>query len=673
LNEAFSGRPYFDGAQIEAMSDGNLAAKDGFSIYRTRFYSDCIGVFQGGGCRAAAFAGAYQAVFDHGVRFSELAGTSAGSIVAALIAAGGEPDFVLSEIRSLDFTTMLVKATRPVFLKPSRLLSILRHIPFKGTIVDSIVEASLVGGLYSSEGIERWVDSRLQKLLGKRNRSIEFQDLQMQLHVVAGNLDAMKARIWSSRITPAYSVAHAVRASCTMPLFFQPVEEGNTLLVDGGIVSNLPLFVFSGSNFHERGHGQRILLFMLEASEERQRADNIKELMSQLVSLSIDGGTDVQLSFASDVARIVIPTGNVRATDFNSINPEKVDQLIQNGRNAAENFIRSELFSARAASMDSSIFDEHEAYLRVAEQIHAAKSEVVVALTDTRWFWELFPTVYKWRRTDIRIVCLVLPLNASSSELPKERQRRRLMEGLGVILAEVPALPFRGFLIDKAENSTSTGVIYLIERSDYEPVARFYSGRIDRVALAAIHDLVPDAARKAPGKGRANSVNYLEPEILLRRLRENVQFYRDPTVSLQVEEIDVSKVCLISRYVRAFRYQQIGSLIEEYRRAKLKLFEPAQIPLLGGDFSIVTPPVVEQSDGVFIALEGNTRFLHCLNNGIQNVYGVVIRGVRAELPGKPTPLKQVRITSRKHLPEERIVGFNHGLFRDIERAVRPLE
>jgi hypothetical protein len=33
------------------------------TIYRTRFYSDCIGIFQGGGCRAAAFGGAYDTAF----------------------------------------------------------------------------------------------------------------------------------------------------------------------------------------------------------------------------------------------------------------------------------------------------------------------------------------------------------------------------------------------------------------------------------------------------------------------------------------------------------------------------------------------------------------------------------------------------------------------------------
>ena len=67
---------------------------DRSAIYRTRFYSDCIGVFQGGGCRAAAFAGAYDAAFKLGVRFSEVAGTSAGAIVAALLAAGADAAYL---------------------------------------------------------------------------------------------------------------------------------------------------------------------------------------------------------------------------------------------------------------------------------------------------------------------------------------------------------------------------------------------------------------------------------------------------------------------------------------------------------------------------------------------------------------------------------------------------
>lgn len=56
------------------------------------FFDNCLAVFQGGGCKALAYVGAYKSALKHGVHFNELAGTSAGSIVAALIAAGATPD-----------------------------------------------------------------------------------------------------------------------------------------------------------------------------------------------------------------------------------------------------------------------------------------------------------------------------------------------------------------------------------------------------------------------------------------------------------------------------------------------------------------------------------------------------------------------------------------------------
>ena len=55
----------------------------------TIYFSYCWGVFDGGGVRGAAHAGAYYAARNAGISFERVAGTSAGSIVAALIAAGG--------------------------------------------------------------------------------------------------------------------------------------------------------------------------------------------------------------------------------------------------------------------------------------------------------------------------------------------------------------------------------------------------------------------------------------------------------------------------------------------------------------------------------------------------------------------------------------------------------
>lgn len=164
------------------------------AIYKTRFYSDCIGVFQGGGCRAAAYGGAYDAVFKSGVRFSEVAGTSAGSIVAALLAAGADPEFLLKKLTELNFPSLLEQPVHSTFSRVSKRISTLRVVPFKGDMVNSIIKVARIGGLYSSAGIEKWVEKCLKELTGKQNGPVEFRDLIMPLHVVAGDLSTLKAR-----------------------------------------------------------------------------------------------------------------------------------------------------------------------------------------------------------------------------------------------------------------------------------------------------------------------------------------------------------------------------------------------------------------------------------------------------------------------------------------------
>lgn len=40
-----------------------------------KYFTNCIAVFQGGGCKAIAYIGAYEKAYQEGVFFSELAGT----------------------------------------------------------------------------------------------------------------------------------------------------------------------------------------------------------------------------------------------------------------------------------------------------------------------------------------------------------------------------------------------------------------------------------------------------------------------------------------------------------------------------------------------------------------------------------------------------------------------
>ena len=81
------------------------------------------------------------------------------------------------------------------------------------------------------------------------------------VHVVATDFGRQRARLWSSEATPDTKVAFAVRASSSIPFFFQAVVEGENRLVDGGILSNLPTFVFARE---QQQSGKRILTFRLQ-------------------------------------------------------------------------------------------------------------------------------------------------------------------------------------------------------------------------------------------------------------------------------------------------------------------------------------------------------------------------------------------------------------------------
>lgn len=68
-----------------------------------KYFTNCIAVFQGGGCKAIAYIGAYEKAYQEGVFFSELAGTSAGAVIAALIAAGASPEYMKKIVKELNF------------------------------------------------------------------------------------------------------------------------------------------------------------------------------------------------------------------------------------------------------------------------------------------------------------------------------------------------------------------------------------------------------------------------------------------------------------------------------------------------------------------------------------------------------------------------------------------
>lgn len=157
-------------------------------------------VLSGGAARGIAHLGVLQILEEHGIRPDCIAGSSAGALVGGLYAAGASVADLLAEARDLNWRS-LARVTMPGL------------------------------GLFDVSPME----ARVNEVLG---RSITFDELRIPFAAVA--VDIATGELVAMNEGP---LASAIRASCSAPGIFLPTRRGGRLLVDGGVVNNLPVSV----------------------------------------------------------------------------------------------------------------------------------------------------------------------------------------------------------------------------------------------------------------------------------------------------------------------------------------------------------------------------------------------------------------------------------------------
>lgn len=227
-------------------------------------------ILAGGGVKGAALVGGIQAMEENNIQFIGYGGTSAGSIVALLASVGYTSDelkMIMTE--EIDFTQFLDdSASELEILKDSlgkffdkinnfndeiwNICKICENICLMKTLVNYLKRLNQDLGLCDAKGLKQFLlEKTAQKHPTFNNRTdITFRELQDQgcypLRVVASDLISRQAVIYPLDQEQGldYSVIDAVRASMSFPFVFSPVKNDNRLLVDGGLSSNLPLFLF---------------------------------------------------------------------------------------------------------------------------------------------------------------------------------------------------------------------------------------------------------------------------------------------------------------------------------------------------------------------------------------------------------------------------------------------
>lgn len=295
-------------------------------------------VFQGGGVKAIGLAGAVAETEKRGFHFHHMAGTSSGSIVAALLAAGYTGQELKGIIQATPFTS---------FLKQTWI----HQIHWIGPAVRIFVKK----GLYSGEALEEWV----RQLLAAKNIRV-FGDLEPnRLRIIASDISQGRLMVLPEDISQygvdpkKFSIAKAIRMSTSIPYFFDPVmlrkrpalRKGEPFskqfvyVVDGGILSNFPLWLFDKEN--AKGQDKRIPVIGYQlVGQTDHRPRDIKGPISMFQALfgtMMDAHDERYIEDFNQFRTVKIPTLGVETTQFN-ISREKSDELFQSGVGAASRY-----------------------------------------------------------------------------------------------------------------------------------------------------------------------------------------------------------------------------------------------------------------------------------------------------------------------------------------------
>jgi len=281
-------------------------------------------VLEGGGAKILGLVGSLAAIEEKGFQPNYGAGTSAGAIVAALRTAGYLPSelkTILMELNLKEFKTGAPWGTKTYHL--------FKH---KG-IYSSDKIHSYVSDLLAAKGVTTFgdvvtdqVDPRWRYLL-----NIIASDVSQGRMV---NLPH-DAPLYGMR-PEDINIADAVRMSMSIPGFFRPARLGESYIVDGGLLSNFPIWIYDsmcqpscptfGIILHEPN------------SDERFKIKGVLSYMEAIFRTMMKAHDQRSIHSDDYFHRLIkVPTGDISATDFNITQEEKA-VLYNSGYRATKEF-----------------------------------------------------------------------------------------------------------------------------------------------------------------------------------------------------------------------------------------------------------------------------------------------------------------------------------------------
>ena len=291
-------------------------------------------VLSGGGSRGISQIGVIEALQAAHIPINLVVGTSMGSIVGGLYASGYSGHQLDSIAISQDWNRLLALSDAvnrsDLFLQQKQdeeqSFLVIRLNGF-----EPILPSALANGQRLTTLLTRLVLNAPYHVVNS------FDDLKVPFRTVATDMVTGKRIIISSG-----DLAQAMRASSTVPVVFTPIHADSLRLVDGGLVSNIPVDV-------AKSLGADIIIAVNTTSPLRPEKDidTPWDALDQVTSIMMQQSNRLQLEKANIV--ITPDLGGQLSSDFNGL-----DSLIHQGRIAAEAKIGEidSLYNAKLKQME---------------------------------------------------------------------------------------------------------------------------------------------------------------------------------------------------------------------------------------------------------------------------------------------------------------------------------
>ena len=294
----------------------------------------CVGlVLGGGGARGSAHIGVLKVLERERIPVCKVAGTSMGSIVGGLYATGYTPAEMEHLIRTIDWADMFVddppRPGQPMRRKDADFRYLLDleigYVDGRVVLPVGIVQGQKLLMLMRRLTISTWDVQN-------------FDQLPIPFRAVAADIINGDKVVFADG-----DLALAIRSSMSVPGAFAPVRVGDRLLVDGGMVDNVPVDVV-----RQMGADRLIVVDVGSPLHKEDALTNPLVIMDQMISALMTEKTEATLATLRPEDVLIRPElGDITAAEFN-----RGDEAMAIGERAAE----AALPRLRALSVDEATY-----------------------------------------------------------------------------------------------------------------------------------------------------------------------------------------------------------------------------------------------------------------------------------------------------------------------------